>query len=138
LELPIENSTRLVLTIFPELAYDRYSIHYIKTSSPYLNIKTWDSEADNEKFRLGIYNLGFLSIREKRIELATDEANQLDKLISASLKVEELDGFILDGVAYTLKVLSGSEERIFEWKDKKQLNNNLATLFDKLCVLANL
>lgn len=135
LELPVDNSTRLILTIFPALPYDRHSIHYIKTNNPHLLIKTWDSKTDNEKFCLGIYNLDYLAFNNRHVNLTTDQAIQLDKLIDTDLKVDKLDGFILDGISYSLK-LHG--EKPFEWKDKKQLNNNLIALFDKLCALTNL
>lgn len=135
LESTVDNSTRLILTIFPALSYDRHSIHFIKTNNPHLIIKTWDSKTDNEKFQLGVYNLDYLAINKRQVALTADQVIQLDNLIAADLKVDKLDGFILDGINYFLKI---TDDKNFEWQDKNQLNKNLADLFDKLCALANL
>ena len=127
-----DEQTRAVFLQFSELPFDRFAIHYLRGKRGKLVIRRWNSEFDNVKFSLGIYNLDRVCINESIVDLSTTQAKQLDKSIATEQSVENFHGIILDGYSYSLTLYDGSVEQRLEWKVESQLQQVTLELLSNL------
>lgn len=128
-----DHSVKLIFTQFSVLPYDRFAIHYVQGSSSRLLIKSWDNEYDNGRFRLGVYNLDRIAIKESIIHLTHEQTEYLDRLIILDYFVKPFEGILLDGYRYSLKLkATNNQETNIEWQHYSQISNNTKQLVEFL------
>jgi len=123
---------------FSQLPVDRFSIHYLKGNLNRLLLKKWNSDFDNKRFELGVYNLDRIAINESTIDLTEIQAEKIDKLVKGKHSIENFNGIILDGYDFLLKTRIGEVEEIFEWKVESQLPEVTKELVSLLTMFAGI
>jgi hypothetical protein len=113
----------VVFLQFSALSIDRFAIHYLKGQPNRIILKKWNSQYDNERFRLGVYNLDRIAIHESIVELTEFQARELDTLLTYEHSTKEFGGIILDGYRFQLTINRNSKIKSFEWIDESQLSN---------------
>jgi hypothetical protein len=113
----------VVFLQFSELPIDRFAIHYLKGKSNRIILKQWNSQYDNERFGLGVYNLDRIAIYESIVELTEFQAGELDTLLIHEHSIKDFKEIILDGYRFKLTINQNSEIKSFEWIDESQLSD---------------
>jgi len=112
----------VVFLQFSELPIDRFAIHYFKGKPNRIILKQWNSQYDNERFGLGVYNLDRIAIHESIVELTEFYAKEIDTLLTYEHSTRDFKGIILDGYRFKLSINRNSEIKSLEWIDESQLS----------------
>lgn len=119
-----EDEGSLVYCEVGQLLSHGFSFWFNANSEEKVKVKTWDSTFDNERFKLGVFNLDRLAIAEVETSLNQIELNQLNQLIQAKLETKQLDSIVLDGLKCQLQTKLYN----LEWNVDDEMNDNLRQL----------
>ena len=105
-----------------------YSISLISGEKVYFKMKMWNSDYDNERFKLRIFNLDRLAVTERNFDLSEFESNNLNGILEQELDTKDYDGIVLDGLFCLLK----TKNKTLEWNIDEEMNENLNNLISIL------
>ena len=105
-----------------------YSVSLISGKKQYLKIKIWNSDYDNERFKLGVFNIDRLAVTERNFELSAFELNEVNGILEKDLDTKDYGGIVLDGLFCQLKI----RNKTLEWNIDEEMNNNLNNLISIL------
>ena len=105
-----------------------YSVSLISGEKQYLKIKMWNSDFDNERFELRIFNLDRLDVTERNSGLSELELNKINRILEKDLDIKDYAGIVLDGLFCQLKF----KNRTLKWNIDEEMNDGLDNLISIL------
>ncbi|CAL2055548.1 hypothetical protein [Tenacibaculum sp. 190524A05c] len=110
-----------------------YSVSLIFGEKEYLKIKIWNAAYDNDRFKLGIFNLDRLAVTEKIFNLSESELNKIYGILERELETKDYGGIVLDGLFCQLNI----DKKTLMWNIDEEMNENLDNLISILRKKAN-
>jgi hypothetical protein len=92
-------------------------------------VKIWDAKYDGHRFKLGIYNLDRIAIREQPLDISESKVAIIE-LLKTDLEVIKFEGIILDGHYCELNM--PSKKQTLTWNINQEMNENLENLITLL------
>ena len=105
-----------------------YSVSLIFGEKEYLKIKLWNADYDNDRFKLGIFNLDRLAVTERNFYLSESELNKVNGILEQELDTKDYAGIVLDGLFCQLNM----ENKTLMWNIDAEMNENLNNLISIL------
>jgi len=137
LSKPFSAESRIVFSMFPALNTGHFSIQLIDGDSPFLLVKQWIQDL-HDSYQRGLYNLDNVRIWEQRISISDKDLLTIRSLAEASIEIKELDGIIIDGVEFELRINIPGKANIYRWQTDRQISNGIKELTKKLVDIAGL
>lgn len=107
-----------------------FSISFLVGENSCLHIKKWNAEYDNERFKLGIFNLDRLALTKYEKELNNNDLLKIKSLSKSHLNINKHDTVILDGF-YSELIF---DKFTLRWNIKEEMNLALSEL---ICFIKN-
>lgn len=105
-----------------------YSISLIFGEKDYFKIKIWNSNYDNYRFKLGIFNLDRLAVTESNLDISELDLKEVNRILKLEIDTIEYSGIVLDGLFCQLRI----RNKILEWNIDKEMNKGLNSLISIL------
>lgn len=135
LSRPFSANNFVVFSAFPSLGSGHFAIQVIAGDQPFLLVRHWEQDL-GENYQLGIYNLDNVKIDEGRVNLSDKDLYAIQELASLDIKVEPLEGIILDGVEFQLTICKQGKTSVYHWRAEVQISTDTKRLIMKLVDMA--
>ena len=106
-----------------------YSVNHAKNEFRLIQ-KNWNSEYDNSRFKLGIFNIDRLAISKEIIKTSKEENAKFNSIDKRKLETIDYEGIVLDGLICELKV--PQIEKHLTWNVDKEMNDELSILVNQI------